>query len=143
MKLTSPHFSTIDGPSLAEVAASIDALTELVHKDAGARDRFLILDADDGSGAFMQAIAVDSLPHWLIEVSNGDEAALRALRQPTTRGPAVELLGRFLGGERSLGNGVDWLDVDRAASRQKMRTPTSFALVLWVIVIAVWWFFRS
>lgn len=142
MKLTSPHLPTLRDPTIVEVGEAIDHLAELKQENADLDECFVLIEADDDTGAFVQAIAVDDQPRWQVEVCNADEAALRALREPTTRGRAVELLGRFVQGDRSLGNGEEWLDVDLDASGRAF-TPTGFILAVLAILVgavALWYY---
>jgi hypothetical protein len=137
MKLTSPHLRTVDAPTVEQLGEAFEAITRLGEQDPGLHDRFLILECDDGTGAFIQAIAIENHNHWHVEVTNGDEAALRGLANPVSRGRAVEYMTRFLKGERSLGNGAEWTDVDVGATRRVI-TPVGLAvLILALLVVSV------
>lgn len=145
MKLTSPHLPTLHDPSIVEVSQAIDELVDLRRADPAADECYILIEADDGSGAFIQAIAVGASPHWMIEVCNADEASLRGLREATTRGRAVELLSHFVQGDRSLGNGTEWLDVDLYATRRPV-TPTGMALAILIMLgtaVVIWFYSRS
>ncbi len=142
MKLTSPHLSTVSGPTIVDVGNAIDDLAQLKQADPDLDECFLLIESDDETGAFIQAMAVTDEPRWMVEVCNADEAALRALREPVTRGRAVELLGHFVKGDRTMGNGAEWLDVDVTASQRKS-TPTGFVLgVLGILgaAVALWFY---
>lgn len=142
MKLVSPHHRTLLAPSIVDVARVVDELEELKTSEPGRGECYVLLEDGDSTGAFIQAICIDAYPHWQVEVCNSDEASLRALREPVTRGKAIELLCRFVQGDRSMGNGQEWLDVDLAGSR-RAATPAAFALgVLTVLAAAVsLWFY--
>lgn len=142
MKLTSPHLQTVSRPTIIDVSNAIDDLAELKQADPDADECYVLIEADDGTGAFVQAMAVSGEPRWIVEVCNSDEAALRALREPVTRGRAVELLGHFVQGDRTMGNGAEWLDVDLNSS-QKKSTPVGFVigvLALLGAAVGIWFF---
>lgn len=127
MKLFSPHYPAVIEPSIIDVAHAIDELELLKTAHPSVRDCFVLIEDSENTGAFIRAGCIDQVPLWRVEVCNSDEASLRALRQPVTRGKAVELLATFVRGDRSLGNGLEWLDVDLPPGRP--RSPTSaFAL---------------
>jgi hypothetical protein len=144
MKLSSPHLSTVNGPSILDVARAIDELEGLKIAEPEADEYFVLIDTDDGTGAFIQAVCVDDHPHWRVEVCNSDEASLRALRDPVTRGRAVELLSHFVQGDRSMGNGQEWVDVDVGLTRRSA-TPVAFALGVLTLLAAatgIWFLSR-
>ncbi len=145
MKLTSPHLATVSDPTIVDVANAIDDLGEIHQADPGIDDCFVLIESDDNTGAFIQAICVDAASHWRVEVSNADEASLRGLRAPATRGKAVELLGHFVQGDRSMGNGQEWLDVDLESSGRRS-TPVALAigiLAILIVATAIWFYSRN
>jgi hypothetical protein len=134
MKLVSPHHAEIASPTIVDVARVLDELEERKIVDSES-ECYVLLEESDTTGAFIQAICVDAYPHWQVEVCNSDEASLRALRDPVTRGGASEMLCRFVQGDRSMGNGQEWMDVD-TDSQKKKTTPTIFAVGILAVLAA-------
>ena len=142
MKLTSPHLPTLTQPTIVDVGNAIDELAAIHITDPAREDCYIQIESADGTGAFIQAITVGEGSRWRVEVSNSNEASLRGLREPATRGRAVELLGNFVRGDRSMGNGTDWIDVDLAGS-QPSGIPKGLAvgiLLLLGVAVATWFY---
>lgn len=105
-----------------------------------AKDCYVLIEDAGNTGAFICAGCIDQVPLWRVEVSNSDEASLRTLRQPVTRGKAVELLGLFVKGDRSLGNGLEWLDVDLPpGGPRSMRAMFTLGIMTGFAVAAMIW----
>lgn len=139
----SPHYPAVTEPSIVDVAQAIDELEMFKTAHPSVKDCFVLIEDSENTGAFIRAGCIDQVPLWRVEVCNSDEASLRALRQPVTRGKAVELLGTFVKGDRSLGNGLEWLDVDmppgtprtpRAAFILGIGTGFAAAAMMWFLL---------
>jgi hypothetical protein len=136
MRLVSPLHASLTNPSIVDVARVVDELEHVRRGHPDLRECYILIEEAEATGAFMEAICVDDYPRWQVEVSNADEASLRALREPVTRGRAIELLCRFVQGDRSMGNGQEWMDVDQGAGRRRA-VPAAFTVGLLAVLAAV------